>query len=202
MKQFWNKDNWDYDKYVKAQIALNKKKISNTWVKESEIKFISQFIKEAKYGICHGARNGFEVRMFKKYTDANVIGTDISDNAKKYGLIQWDYHLVKSEWINKFDSEWVKKFDFVYTNSLDHSHYPELAISVFMNQLKRNGKCIIHDNGEKDCSINKADCFTASHDELMKIFNYYNDPIEFYKTNYKNRIIYILYNDRKVPIQI
>ncbi|KKK47972.1 hypothetical protein LCGC14_3149830, partial [marine sediment metagenome] len=75
MYQFWNKKNWNYKKYKAAQIALNKRKIKTTWVTAKDIEFISQFIKGS--GICHGARNGFEVREFNKYV--KTIGTDISD---------------------------------------------------------------------------------------------------------------------------
>lgn len=180
MKQFWNKDNWDYNEYVNVQTVLNKEKIKGVWIKESEIKFISKFITGS--GICHGARNGFEVRIFRQYVNDKVIGTDISDNANKYGLIQWDFHNENKVWINRFD--------FVYTNSLDHSYDPERAIKVMMGQIKLGGKCIIHVGGVSDLLRNKADCFCASHEEFMKMFSNYK--VEFHKTGYKNRIIYIL----------
>lgn len=110
MYQFWTKKNWNYKKYVDAQIALNRRKIKTVWIKKEDVKFLSQFL--SGEGICHGARNGFEVREFSRYV--KVIGTDISNTASRYGLIQWDFHKQKDEWIGKFD--------FVYTNSIDHSH--------------------------------------------------------------------------------
>ncbi len=182
MKQYWNDKNWDYKRYVKAQTALNKKKIKDNWVQESEIKFIAEFI--SGRGICHGARNGNEVKLFRKYV-GETIGTDISDNAPKYGLVRWDMH--------RINKEWSKQFDWVYTNCLDHSYNPELAIMVMSDQLKRGGKLIIHDNGEMDHLrneiFNEADCFGASHEELLELLKDYD--VEFHKTGHKKRIIYI-----------
>ncbi len=173
MYQFWNNKNWDYKKYKAAQIALNKRKIKTTWVTAKDIEFISQFVKGS--GICHGARNGFEVREFNKYV--KTIGTDISDTALRYGLIQWDFH--------KQNPEWIGKFDFVYTNSFDHSHNPELAFQVFMEQLKPGGKCIIHTGARMEVIPGyPGDCFGATKKELIKILN-----AEFYSFN--NRNIYI-----------
>lgn len=175
MYQFWNKKNWNYKKYVDAQVSLNKRKIKKVWVTKEDIKYISQFL--TGEGICHGARNGFEVREFNKYF--NTIGTDISDNAYRHGLIQWDFHNQKDEWI--------EKFDFVYTNSFDHSHNPELAFKTFMGQLKKGGKCVVHTKVKMDNLLpdHLGDCFGASKKELIKMFG---NP-EFYTFN--NRDIYI-----------
>jgi len=175
MYQFWNKKNWNYKEYKEAQVALNKSKIKTIWVTKEDIKFISQFVKGE--GICHGARNGFEVNEFNKYFKA--IGTDISDTASEYDLIEWDFH--------KQNPEWISKFDFVYTNSFDHSHDPELAFKVFMEQLKPEGKCIIHTDIDLEYLLHDhlGDCFGASKEELIKMF----DNPEFYTFN--NRNIYI-----------
>ncbi len=175
MYQFWNKKNWNYKKYKAAQIALNKRKIKTTWVTAKDIEFISQFIKGS--GICHGARNGFEVREFNKYV--KTIGTDISDTALRYGLIQWDFH--------KQNPEWIGKFDFVYTNSFDHSYNPELVFRVFMEQLKKGGKCIIHTSDKMETILHgyPGDCFGATKQELIKMLGG-----EFY--TFKNKNIYII----------
>lgn len=160
MYQFWNKRNWDYKKYVTAQVNLNKRKIKSVWVTAKDIEFISQFV--TGEGICHGARNGFEVREFNKYVKA--IGTDISGTASKYGLVQWDFHKQKEEWIGRFD--------FVYTNSIDHSHDPKLAFRVFMEQLKPGGVCIIHTSDKMETILHghPGDCFGATKEELMEMF--------------------------------
>ena len=169
------KKNRNYKKYVNAQITLNKRKIKTKWVTKEDIKYISQFI--SGEGICHGARNGFEVKEFNKYF--KTIGTDISNTALRYGLIQWDFH--------KQNSDWIGKFDFVYTNSLDHSYDFELAIKVLMEQLQLGGKCIIHTSNKMETILHghPGDCFGATKEELTKMFGG-----ECYTFNNKN--IYII----------
>lgn len=44
MYQFWNKKNWDYNRYVKEQISENKRKIDWIWVTKEDIAYISKFI--------------------------------------------------------------------------------------------------------------------------------------------------------------
>ena len=47
-------------------------------------------------GLCHGARNGFEVNIFNQNKNIKCIGTDISETAKIYkNLFVWDYHKKK-----------------------------------------------------------------------------------------------------------
>ena len=88
-------------------------------------------------GLCHGTRNGYELNFFNK-SDANIlcIGTDISETALNYeNYYVWDFHEPRLDWINTFD--------FVYSNSLDHSYDPSLALTTWLNQIKSTGKVII-----------------------------------------------------------
>ena len=115
----------NYNEYIEAQIIKNRNKIGKVWVKDFELDLISNHIKNnisnAKFGICHGVRNGWEVAYLNKLLKFNVLGTDISPTAKQFkNVIQWDYHNVKEEWINNVD--------FIYTNSLDHSYNPLLCL--------------------------------------------------------------------------
>ena len=177
MYQYWDEYNYSPDAYKEAQIALNKRKINWCWVTAEDIKFITRFVHGL--GICHGARNGFEVREFRKYGN-RVIGTDISDTAKDYGLIQWDFHHQKKIWLGRFD--------FVYTNSLDHSHTPRWAVRRFMEQLKPGGKCVIH-TGKYFANLqhgNPGDCFGATVAEMKEMLG----PCEFYE--FANKHIYII----------
>ena len=51
--------------------------------------------------------------------------------------------------------DWVGKFDFVYTNSLDQSFKPNLAIETWLNQLKPDGYLFVEhseDHGPKSAS--------------------------------------------------
>ena len=87
-------------------------------------------------GLCHGARNGYEVEYFRKHLDSEVIGTDISDTAKNFpNMVVWDFHDQNPKWVNSFD--------FVYSNSLDQALYPEKALKTWANQLNENGRIYI-----------------------------------------------------------
>ena len=62
--------------------------------------------------------------------------SDISDTATNFeNSIQWDFH--------DENPDWLGKFDFVYTNSLDQSWKPKLALSTWLNQIKNDGIVII-----------------------------------------------------------
>ena len=136
-----------YEEYKQAQIKLNKQKLDLVWADENTLRKVSNIVETAFnqqrklsqkiLGICHGTRNGFEQNYLNKIiSNSNIIGTDISDTALQYeNSIQWDFHDQKEEWI--------EKFDFVYTNSLDQSWKPKLALSTWLNQIKKNGIIII-----------------------------------------------------------
>src|SRR5262249_44726855 len=113
-------------------------------------------------GVCHGVRNGWEVRKFRELLGINVLGTEISDTAKHYlGVIQWDFHRVKKEWL--------QNVDFIYSNALDHSYDPSFCLHQWMKCLKPTGRCFIqwtvfHSEGD----IDGADCFGASFHEYQE----------------------------------
>ncbi|MEL6298352.1 MAG: hypothetical protein AAFQ45_07260 [Pseudomonadota bacterium] len=87
-------------------------------------------------GICHGSRNGFEQNFISKIEDFKAVGTDISPTAKDYERsVEWDFH--------KANPDWIGKFDFVYTNSLDQSWNPRLALVTWLNQLNQDGVLVI-----------------------------------------------------------
>jgi hypothetical protein len=133
--------NFDYSKYRAIQEAGNKRKIDTVWVKEENIKFLSEYIleklKDPLNGICHGTRRGKEQEWFMKYlAGCKVIGTEISDTAVEFpNTIQWDFHEMKPEW--------EQYFDFIYSNSFDHSYDPSNCINTWMKCLRDDGVCII-----------------------------------------------------------
>ena len=87
-------------------------------------------------GICHGARNGFEVTWLREHLGSEVIGTDISETANDFpNMYVWDFHDYKSEWNDHFD--------FVYTNSLDQALEPARALDVWAQQITRQGRIYI-----------------------------------------------------------
>ena len=103
--------------------------------------------------LCHGSRNGFEVKTLQTLLpSAYVIGTDISDNASSYGLVEWDFHDINKDWLNSFDC--------IYTNSLDQSWKPKEAIETWVSQLKNDGLLIIeHTEAHSPSHASKMDPF-------------------------------------------
>ncbi len=138
---------FDYEKYKQTQISGNKRKIDNVWVLEENIAFLASYLNETlsgiAFGLCHGTRRGKEQEWFRKYLSCNVIGTEISDTAEQFpNTIQWDFHKVKSEWIDAVD--------FIYSNSFDHSYDPKNCLKAWMSCVKKGGVCIIeHTSGHE-----------------------------------------------------
>ena len=131
-----------YDEYRDTQIFHNKRKIDTVFADEATLNKISEvlnskFDNEKILGIWHGSRNGCEQNFLNRCSQ-NIfsIGTDISETAKDFeNSVQWDFHDVKKEWVNKYH--------FVYTNSLDQSWNPKKALLTWFDQLKENGLLII-----------------------------------------------------------
>jgi len=132
-----------YDEYKETQIRHNKRKISRVWADDVTLCRVIDTVLgayeqcETIEGLCHGTRNGFE-QNFLNITcpKINAIGTDISDTATEFdNTVQWDFHDV--------NPIWVSAFDFVYSNSLDQAWNPPLALSTWLNQLKKGGIVII-----------------------------------------------------------
>src|SRR5690606_1779504 len=87
-------------------------------------------------GICHGARNGYEVEWFRRALGGEIIGTDISETATQFPHLQvWDFH--------NENADWAGKFDFVYTNSLDQAMDPQRALASWVKQLTPSGRIYI-----------------------------------------------------------
>jgi len=130
----------NYNHYKKVQIEGNIRKINNCWVDENNIRFLSKYLEKKisniKFGICHGTRRGKEQEWFRKYLGVDVLGTDISPTANQFpNTIEWDFHKIKSRWINNTD--------FIYSNSLDHSYNPKECLSSWMECLKIGGVVIL-----------------------------------------------------------
>jgi hypothetical protein len=130
----------NYKEYVNTQIYFNKKKINQIWADQINLKKISFFLKKNLrhknlIGICHGSRNGYEQKKFLQFIPkSKIIGTDISPTALNYpNTIQHDFHKRK----------WISYFDFVYSNSLDQSYNPKLALTVWLEQIKKGGFIVI-----------------------------------------------------------
>ena len=131
-----------YQEYVDIQTETNKEKLQVVWVMQEEVIQLSNYIvdkysDEIHYVMCHGARNGTEVKYFTESLPDNWIveGNDISDTANAYGLHQWDM---------QYCYEGSKqKFTIQYTNSFDHVYDPQKTINSFMKQCATGGSVFI-----------------------------------------------------------
>ncbi len=159
----------NYQEYLDAQIEKNLKKIKHVWVNGNEIKQIAKTVEkyrpDAKLGVCHGVRNGWEVTQLRKLLKIIVIGTDISPTANTFdNVIQMDFHNINKKWLNKLD--------FIYSNSFDHSYKPAECLNIWMKHIiKHQGICMIHWMKTNENKIDKADCFAASQNEYRNLIN-------------------------------
>jgi len=157
-----------YQEYKDIQIFHNKRKIQKVWASKNTLnKVINRVRKDFKnkklFALCHGTRNGFEQNYLASKLRVRIIGTDISETALNFPLsIIWDFH--------KENKNWINKCDFIYTNSLDQSWKPELALGTWLRQLKIGGLLFIEhseDHGPQGAS--EMDPFGIK----PKIFPYY-----------------------------
>lgn len=141
---------FDYEKYKEIQIQGNLEKINSVWVREENISFLADYIKEVvsevNFGLCHGTRRGKEQEWFSKYLNADVLGTEISNTAAEFpNTIQWDFHEVKEKWLGKTD--------FIYSNSFDHTYDPKKCLDQWMSCVSKDGMCIIeHSSGHEQAT--------------------------------------------------
>ena len=134
-----------YEEYAEIQRFHNRRKLDKVFADISTLDSIREVITSRipqsngtiLSGICHGARNGYEVKYFNdSLPSCSVIGTDISDTALDFeNMVVWDFH--------DENHEWTGSMDFVYTNSLDQSWKPYDAIDTWLKQLKPNGLLFI-----------------------------------------------------------
>jgi hypothetical protein len=149
-----------YEQYKEEQIFHNKRKLEAVWADETTLATVANYLgnnssKKKLRGICHGARNGFEVDWFNKNSGYSVIGTDISETAVDFpNMVVWDFH--------EENPEWAGKMDFVYTNSLDQAMEPDKALAAWATQLNKNGYIFIeHTMAHSAAGASSMDPFGA-----------------------------------------
>ncbi|MEL6207340.1 MAG: hypothetical protein AAFR47_18800 [Pseudomonadota bacterium] len=147
-----------YDEYRATQIHHNKRKLHNVWADDMTLSAIAADLREqglGATGVCHGARNGYEVEWFRKALNGNVIGTDISETAAQFPhMYVWDFQDV--------NSDWESRFEFVYTNSLDQAMEPKRALDAWVKQLKPEGRIYIeHTMAHSPSNAGEMDPFGA-----------------------------------------
>ena len=125
-----------YAEYTKAQIDGYVKKYGNVWADAENLKFIAGMVPAtASSGLCHGVRNGFEIKVFAAaLPDCLITGTEIGVPIEKF-IVQWDF--------NKVNPAWIGRFDFIYSNSWDHAYDIAATLNVWTDQLRPGGRMFL-----------------------------------------------------------
>ncbi len=162
----------DHETYLTTQRKGSKRRASRKPVANvQEVAAIADHVDRKmgipSKGICHGARCGTEVELFKRqFPEAGIVGTDLEPH-KTDLVTAWDFHEQKPEWIGAFD--------FLYSNSLDHSHSPADCINVWLEQLKLTGLAYVqwtpaHRLLDHSLPHPGGDCFGATLYEYIELF--------------------------------
>jgi SAM-dependent methyltransferase len=137
-----------YEDYRKVQIYHNYRKIGRVWAHAGTLDLLATNLREIfgpgrVKGLCHGTRNGFEQNHLNdRHAGFAVIGTDISPSARDFpNSVEWDFHDV--------NPEWQGQFDFVYSNSLDQSWQPRVALETWLDQVRPGGVVVIEYSEEQ-----------------------------------------------------
>lgn len=154
-----------YEEYTRIQTEVNKRKIDGISATDKELVFVANYVRdhlpEVAFGLCHGVRNGYEVSKLSALLGVPVIGTEISETARRFPhVIQWDFHEVREEWIGNVD--------FIYSNSWDHSYDPDRMLKNWMRCLRPHGRCFLQwTRGQDVHAVGEADCFGLSLEEMI-----------------------------------
>jgi len=169
----------DYDEYVKVQTAISHEKKDWVYVKPRVVKAIVESKPLSGSVLCHGVRNGAEILMFiNELPYAQVIGTEIAVDCEELfaktitkhkkefpriprmhagSCVQWDMQNANDAWNNRFD--------IVYSNSFDHSIYPEETLKLWRAQSNTGGSVFI-EYSEEQSIANADDPLGASFQEV------------------------------------
>jgi hypothetical protein len=128
---------------------------------------IRRHIPGAGFGLCHGARNGQEVRLLKARLGegVRVLGTDISPSANAIAdMVEWDYH--------DLNPEWTGRTDFIYSNSWDHTYDIGALAGAWARTLRPGGLAVIHwSRFHSEAGMNAGpDIFGCGEDEIAAVF--------------------------------
>jgi SAM-dependent methyltransferase len=157
---------FSYSKYKRIQEEANLRKIHAQWAEERNIEYLAAYLQRSLgpnvgFGLCHGTRQGKEQEWFSKALGCEVLGTEISKTARQFAnTIEWDFHHVKPEW--------EKAADFIYSNSLDHSYNPTLALRQWVSCLRPGGILLLeHSDRHHPEGTSKVDPFGITLADLL-----------------------------------
>ena len=179
----------DYQEYVDIQTETNKAKIDVVWVSEIEVIQLYNYIAnkysdEIHYVMCHGARNGTEVKYFTESLPNNwvVEGNDISETANAYELHQWD--------MQNYNEDWKQKFTIQYTNSFDHVYDPRKTLKAFMKQCTDDGSVFIQWTENLNNEPLASDPLSINLEELAEMCNDYASVVNTLDTGMNRTVRY------------
>lgn len=137
-----------YEDYRAVQIYHNYRKLNRVWADAATLDLLAGRLRGLLgdgplRGLCHGSRNGFEQNHLNDaHPGFEVIGTDISPSARDFpNSVEWDFHAV--------NPAWEGQFDFVYSNSLDQSWQPRVALEAWLGQVRPGGVVVIEHSDEQ-----------------------------------------------------
>lgn len=137
-----------YEEYRQVQIYHNLRKLKRVWADPQTLdlladELIARLGSGPLRGLCHGTRNGFEQNHLNaQHPGWAVTGTDISPSAADFlNSVVWDFHDERAEWLGAFD--------FVYSNSLDQSWQPRVALETWLGQVRPGGVVVIEHSDEQ-----------------------------------------------------
>jgi hypothetical protein len=108
-----------------------------------------------------------EQKLFADALNCEVLGTEISDTAKRFpNTIEWDFHVVKDEWKGACD--------FIYTNSLDHSYKPLAALQGWISCLNDTGLLVVEWTeklGSRVKTATAVDPFSGTANDVCQYIN-------------------------------
>ena len=160
-----------YDEYKRVQVDANRVKYHNVYAEDPELRRIAAHFqtpgRHARNGLCHGVRNGYEVKRLRRLLPGvDIIGTDIAATASSVpNCIVWDMHEVKPEWTGNID--------FMYSNSWDHTYDPHMMFGRWSDCLSAEGRLYLpytslqSERGVTETT--KIDVFGCSVDELLEL---------------------------------
>jgi len=165
----------DYDDYATTQIDTTRRKVSrgiaNLSTTPECIEAISRSLLNLNpsfnQGLCHGARCGQEVQLFREFTLRPWIGSDICpDLCDGTNIVCHDFTRVKASWVGQFDV--------IYSNSLDHAIHPVDTLRIWLQQLRPAGKLCLewtkwHAVYREHGASTRADCLAADLDEYRQM---------------------------------
>lgn len=180
--------------YIEAQKRRAADRLAHNvvWVSEQAIAAMVDFIRahrpDARFCLCHGASSGTEQRLVKKRLNISVLGTELlADCAQFPDTIQWDFHEIKPEWLGAVD--------FIYSNALDHSPTPDVALRQWLRCLAPGGFCFIDwSEGHSDAHVTAVDCFGASVAEMREWLKSFGNVVaELPVTDqYREHVLFVL----------